>query len=402
MFYTLAEAAKATGTSRSAILAAIEGGRIPAVKDLFGQWQIEHRELHRLHRLAAQDGPGGDAQQRSSTSDTATLEAELEALLSAVGDGLRQPHEDAPCNRDAVSSREQPAPAGVPDSTRTDLWSPATPSDAPEFIRASSEPLDLASELPEISATAGRETRAPQQATNGRSPAIDQLAIPLPEPMPAWDQEIRIGHQDKVLDPSLSAGTKMRRGVLIGGVMIAALGLGWIGGSGAHLCFDRSASPVIEQRLDSSARSSGSEHRIETPETKREPSSSASSIRKIAIPPATKRAEGPQGAAQLAAASATSSLPPPQNTASASRPSAVQQQAKPESPRTPIPETRPMTIDGWTIRDVVGGTAVLEGPNGVFRATRGDTVPGVGRIYSIVRWGNRWIVATGSGLISTP
>jgi hypothetical protein len=28
-------------------------------------------------------------------------------------------------------------------------------------------------------------------------------------------------------------------------------------------------------------------------------------------------------------------------------------------------------------------------------------VPGVGRVDSIVRWGNRWIVATSKGLIST-
>ena len=32
----------------------------------------------------------------------------------------------------------------------------------------------------------------------------------------------------------------------------------------------------------------------------------------------------------------------------------------------------------------------------------GDTVPGVGRIDSIVRWGNRWIVAADNGLIATP
>ena len=31
----------------------------------------------------------------------------------------------------------------------------------------------------------------------------------------------------------------------------------------------------------------------------------------------------------------------------------------------------------------------------------GDTVPGVGRVASIVRWGGRWIVATSRGLIST-
>jgi hypothetical protein len=77
----------------------------------------------------------------------------------------------------------------------------------------------------------------------------------------------------------------------------------------------------------------------------------------------------------------------------------------PRQPRakiTPSPETRPTTIAGWTVRDVTNGTAVLEGPGGVRRAAPGDTVPGVGRIDSIVRWGNRWLVATSSGLISTP
>jgi hypothetical protein len=69
---------------------------------------------------------------------------------------------------------------------------------------------------------------------------------------------------------------------------------------------------------------------------------------------------------------------------------------------TPTPETRPTTLEGWTLREVTNGTAVLEGPNGIRRAKRGDTVPGVGRIASIIRWGGRWIVATSGGLISTP
>jgi hypothetical protein len=69
---------------------------------------------------------------------------------------------------------------------------------------------------------------------------------------------------------------------------------------------------------------------------------------------------------------------------------------------TPTAETRPTTIEGWTLREVVDGTAVIEGPNGVWKVTPGQTVPGVGRVESIVRWGNRLIVATSSGLISTP
>lgn len=69
---------------------------------------------------------------------------------------------------------------------------------------------------------------------------------------------------------------------------------------------------------------------------------------------------------------------------------------------TPTPETRPTTIKGWTLRAVIDGTAVLEGPSGVWRARPGQTVPGVGRVDSIVRWGNRLILATSRGLISTP
>lgn len=91
---------------------------------------------------------------------------------------------------------------------------------------------------------------------------------------------------------------------------------------------------------------------------------------------------------------------------------AAQQQTIPIGPRagdlqakakvTLTPETRPTTIEGWTLREVINGTAVLEGPNGVWKATTGDTVPEVGRVDSIVRWGGRWIVATSRGLISTP
>jgi hypothetical protein len=76
--------------------------------------------------------------------------------------------------------------------------------------------------------------------------------------------------------------------------------------------------------------------------------------------------------------------------------------AEPRPPLSPAPETRPTTIEGWTVLDVRGGTAVLKGPDGVRTVTLGDTLPGIGRIDSIVRWGNRWIVATANGLIATP
>lgn len=69
-------------------------------------------------------------------------------------------------------------------------------------------------------------------------------------------------------------------------------------------------------------------------------------------------------------------------------------------PLQPTPETSPTTIEGWTLREVTNGTAVLEGPDGgIWGVKSGDTVPGLGKIESYVRSNGRWAVATTRGLI---
>jgi hypothetical protein len=55
---------------------------------------------------------------------------------------------------------------------------------------------------------------------------------------------------------------------------------------------------------------------------------------------------------------------------------------------SPVPDTKPTTIAGWTVREVYGEKAVLVGPDHVWTVRTGDTVPGVGQIDTIVRWGN--------------
>jgi hypothetical protein len=70
---------------------------------------------------------------------------------------------------------------------------------------------------------------------------------------------------------------------------------------------------------------------------------------------------------------------------------------------TPAPETGPATIASWTVRDVTNSTAILQGPAGTWKVTLGDTVPGLGKVTSIVRWGNGWVVAMSAGYCtSTP
>lgn len=107
-----------------------------------------------------------------------------------------------------------------------------------------------------------------------------------------------------------------------------------------------------------------------------------------------------EGARKAAAASDS-----PAVVGSIAKPSALPRPSSALAMRQPVlavpPETRPTTIPGWTVVDVREGTAVLEGPEGIKMAARGDAIPGLGRIESIVRWGNRWIVATANGLIAT-
>jgi hypothetical protein len=59
------------------------------------------------------------------------------------------------------------------------------------------------------------------------------------------------------------------------------------------------------------------------------------------------------------------------------------------------------TIEGWTLRNVYGGAAVVEGQPGLIQVMPGDSLPGVGRIESIRRQDGRWVVVTSRGLIVT-
>lgn len=63
---------------------------------------------------------------------------------------------------------------------------------------------------------------------------------------------------------------------------------------------------------------------------------------------------------------------------------------------------RQRVIDGWTVRHVSRGVAVIQGRAGAIEVEAGDVVPGVGRIESIRRQDNRWVVLTSNGLIKSP
>ena len=91
-------------------------------------------------------------------------------------------------------------------------------------------------------------------------------------------------------------------------------------------------------------------------------------------------------AAPAAAKEVTGSISPP----AAATPAAAA--PKPEMARLP-------TVDGWVLRDVTNGAALIEGRRGMFEVYAGDPIPGLGRVDAIRRQDGRWVVVTGKGLI---
>ena len=255
MRYTLAEAAEATGSTRSSILRAIETGRITATKDLFGEWQVERSELQRLDAPTGKDSTIGNSRHGYPASDVASLEGEIEALVSATGDGLRQP-DDAPPPSDPYQAAHHAPHRLFADLDRANLWAPAPPN--PGAFEAVAPIMPL--EQQELPLTAG-PTALSSPATGDTPLPIDQIRISGAEAVSAWDSEIRIGNGDRVLRPT-SFGAQRTRLALIGAGLVMALGLGWMGAWSSHRIAARTESGPLVQKPASSSRSIGSDETV--------------------------------------------------------------------------------------------------------------------------------------------
>src|SRR5712691_5770677 len=71
MPYSLQQAATATGLNKSTILRAIKAGKVSAVRDEQGQWQVEPAELHRVYPPVADAAERTGATPRDAARDAA-------------------------------------------------------------------------------------------------------------------------------------------------------------------------------------------------------------------------------------------------------------------------------------------------------------------------------------------
>jgi hypothetical protein len=213
--------------------------------------------------------------------------------------------------------------------------------------------------------------------------------------------EIKIDKSHRVLNPSASGGGYTVYVAFVVGLVATACGVAWFILYESALPFGlTSVSSLTGNRdLVPKAISSGLEQSSNSPAA-RTPDTQTSDH--MPTHDATVREKAPQNPNVSSASTKSVSTAPLSRLARKDSTGATVKEVRTRTKLTPTPETRPTTIEGWTLREVVDSTAVIEGPNGVWKVTPGQTVPGVGRVESIVRWGNRLIVATSSGLISTP
>jgi hypothetical protein len=273
------------------------------------------------------------------------------------------------------------------DPLQLDLWSALQPRYHTFEAAADQHPRAFISK--------SQPTRASAQGSEPRPLLIDPLGAPQADS--AIDHGITPPVRDELMALTPSAAGWFHP-ALVTGALAVAVGVGWLGGASPSFFFAPTAAPVQQANSSGCAREPGKETACDSAKTDREATPNTAAPAKLASPGAgANRAREPSRGTQQAIAATNKDVSTTNSIAAGS----TQERAKVLPRPAPAPETRPTTIEGWTIREVVGGTVVLEGPGGAFRAAQGDTVPGVGRIESIVRWGSRWIVATSKGLIST-
>ena len=116
------------------------------------------------------------------------------------------------------------------------------------------------------------------------------------------------------------------------------------------------------------------------------------------------------GTAPPAAANAMAAAPkeakepkePKEATGSVTRQAVASAAPAPAPAAPPKPQAqvgRLPTLDGWVLRDVRRGGALIEGRAGLYEVYAGDPIPGLGRVDAIRRQDGHWVVVTTKGLV---
>jgi hypothetical protein len=105
-------------------------------------------------------------------------------------------------------------------------------------------------------------------------------------------------------------------------------------------------------------------------------------------------------AAQASTTTTAAAAPAPAKEVTGSIPQQAAAAAPPAPAAPPKPEVaRLPTVEGWVLRDVANGSALIESRRGMYEVYAGDPIPGLGRVDAIRKQDGRWVVVTSKGLI---
>ena len=302
-----------------------------------------------------------------------------------------------------TAAAEVEAPRLAPDQEETAPKADAPKVDAPKGEAVKAEAPKV--EAPKLEATRPEALRFPgkmmimspgERAWNG-DPAGSK-----PEPAKASSGNRRVAAMAAVVALATVAGA-------LGGALATA-GVGHFVGSNQAVAKDNTKDSALEATIaridaDITALKAGVEHttKISTSQFNKT-SDRLDKVEKAQAEPAAKlaelsktvdklRATPPAAPAVVAAATPAAARDVTGTvTAPATAASAPAAPPKPEVARLP-------TVDGWVLRDVANGGALIEGRQGMYEVYAGDPVPGLGRIDAIRKQDGRWVVVTTKGLI---
>jgi hypothetical protein len=232
----------------------------------------------------------------------------------------------------------------------------------------------------------------------------------------------RVGADTKAASAAASSG-KRRFGAMaavvalatVAGALGGALATAGVGklmaGDSAQASVKDSALEASVTRLDAEivALKAGLEHNSKTAMGQlNKASDRLDKVEKAQAEPAAKLAKLSETVDKLRAAQAsvtTAAAAPapakdvtgtiPQQAAAAAAPAAPPAAAAP--PKSEV--ARLPTVEGWVLRDVANGFALIESRRGMYEVYAGDPIPGLGRVDAIRKQDGRWVVVTSKGLI---
>jgi len=142
MFYTLGQAAKASGTSKPTLSRAIKSGRISATKQPDGSFIIDPAELHRVYPLVvdATGNDNGNVKQSETPCNPKVLQAQLEALREERERERQQLHATIDDLRDRLNTATDAREKAADDVRRLTLMLTHQPESKPDTSTTLPEP----------------------------------------------------------------------------------------------------------------------------------------------------------------------------------------------------------------------------------------------------------------------